>query len=158
MITITALRHSLALALAVALLVPGLAAQGDRVEKTMPFAFDTTIALDGAVGPVRIAWLKITNLGRGYGRGGISFRAASPPSELSTTLRFAFDVNNPADEEWDVTFTVELLDKAGMVIDRASKKENYEDESGTLNLEHPLIEYALPMVSQVKVTLQGRRS
>lgn len=145
------------LLLAVALLAP-LAAQGDRAEKVVAFEVDKSLALDSVVGPVKIGTLKITNLGRGYGRGGLSLRTVSPPSELSTTLRFAFDVNNPARDEWDVTFTIELLDKAGKVIDRSSKTENYESEAAVLNLDHPIIEYALPLVSQVRVTLQGRRS
>jgi hypothetical protein len=138
--------------------VGALTAQGNRYEKQVPFQLDTGASLDGAVGPVKITTLKITNLGRGYGRGGFSLRSASPPSELSTTLRFAFDVNNPEDEEWDVTFTVELLDKSGTVIDRTSKRENYEDEGDVLNIEHSIIEYVLPMISEVRVTLQGRRS
>ena len=133
-------------------------AQGDKFEKNVPFQIDKGVPLEAAVGPVKITGLKITNLGRGYGRGGISFRSASPPSELSTTLRFAFDVDNPADEEWDVTFTVELLDKGGKVIDRATKTENYEDEAKALNIEHSLIEYVLPLIADVRVTLQGRRS
>jgi hypothetical protein len=119
---------------------------------------DKGVPLEATVGPVKVTGLKIADLGRGYSRGGISLRSASPPSELSTTLRFTFDVDNPADEEWDVTFTVELVDKAGKVIDRASKKENYEDEAKALNIEHSIIEYALPLVSEVRITLQGRRS
>ena len=154
----TAVRPWVAIAVALVLLVPALRAQGDRFEKSVDFAIDKSIPLEGVAGPVKITALKVTNLGRGYGRGGLSFRTANPPSELSTTLRFAFDVNNPSREEWDVTFTVELLDKAGTVIDRTSKKENYEDESAVLNIEHSLLEYALPLVSQVRVTLQGRRS
>jgi len=67
-------------------------------------------------------------------------------------------VSNPTKEEWDVTFTVELMDKAGKVIDRTAKKENYEDESAVLTIEHPLLEYVLPMITEVRVTLQGKKS
>ena len=151
-------RIALCVGMALTFAVGALTAQGNRYEKQVPFQLDTGASLDGAVGPVKITTLKITNLGRGYGRGGFSLRSASPPSELSTTLRFAFDVNNPEDEEWDVTFTVELLDKSGTVIDRTSKRENYEDEGDVLNIEHSIIEYVLPMISEVRVTLQGRRS
>ena len=148
---------ALAVVAALLALTPSFA-QGDKFEKSIPFQIDKGVALEATVGPVKISGLKITNLGRGYGRGGLSFRSASPPSELSTTLRFAFDVDNPMEEEWDVTFTVELLDKSGKVIDRATKRENYEDEAKVLNLEHSIIEYALPLVSEVRVTLQGRRA
>jgi hypothetical protein len=133
-------------------------AQGNRFEGKVPFKIDTSAPLTAVVGPVKVTNLKITNMGRGYGRGGLSFRSASPPSELSTTLRFAFDVDNPAEEEWDVTFTVELVDKSGKVIDRGSKTENYEEEAKVLNLDHAIIEYVLPMIAEVRVTLQGRRS
>lgn len=130
----------------------------NRFEKTFTYQVDKTETLAATVGPVKIGTVKVTNMGRGYGRGGFGLRTANPPSELSTTLRFAFDVDNPADEEWDITFTVELLDKAGKVVDRASKKENYEDEAKALNLDHSIIEYVLPLVSEVRVTLEGRRS
>jgi hypothetical protein len=135
-----------------------LAAQADKFDKKVAFEFDKALTLDGVAGPVKISSVKITNLGRGYSRGGISFRSAGPPSELSTVLRFVFDVNKPTDDEWDVTFTVELLDKSGKVIDRTSKKENYEHEATTLTIEHPLLEYVVPLVSELRITLQGRRS
>jgi hypothetical protein len=147
-----------ALGLMIAATAGELNAQDNRFEKALPFKVDSTETLAATVGPVKIASLKVTNLGRGYSRGGFSLRSANPPSELSTTLRFAFEVDNPADEEWDVTFTVELLDKAGKVIDRATKTENYEGEAKALNIEHAIIEYVLPLIGDVRVTLQGRRS
>jgi hypothetical protein len=134
-----------------------LRAQGNRFEKNVGFQVDKTESLAAVVGPVKVASVKLTNMGRGYGRGGFGLRTANPPSELSTTLRFAFEVDNPVDEDWDVTFTVELLDKAGKVIDRATKTENYEEEAKTLTLDHSIIEYVLPLVGDVRVTLQGRR-
>lgn len=154
-------RRSIAGALAAALLLalmPGSMHAQNRFEKTFAYQVDKTETLTATVGPVKIGTVKVTNMGRGYGRGGFGLRTANPPSELSTTLRFAFDVDNPVDEEWDITFTVELLDKSGKVIDRATKKENYEDEAKALNLDHSIIEYVLPLVSEVKITLEGRRS
>ena len=135
-----------------------LLAQGDRVEQKLAFEIDKSLALNGVVGPVKVPTLKVTNLGRGYSRGGLSLRTVSQPSELSTTLRFTFEVNNPMKEEWQVEFTVELLDKSGKVIDRFSKKEEYDNEAKALNIEHSLLEYVVPLVSDVKVTLQGRRT
>lgn len=154
----TAVRRAVIMVvMSVALLTP-VTAQ-DRVEKTVAFEIDKNQPLEGAVvGPVVVTALKVTNLGRGYGRGGLSLRTVSPPSELSTTLRFAFDVNNAMKQEWDVTFTLELLDKEGKIIDRTSKKENYENEAAVLNVEHPILEYALPLITQVRITLQGRRT
>lgn len=146
------------LLIALMLLAGGrLNAQGNRFEKTVVFQEGTTEALAAVVGPVKVTSLKITNLGRGYGRGGIGIRPGTPPSELSTTIRFAFEVDNPADEEWDVTFTVELLDKAGKVIDRVARTQNYEQEAKALNVDHPIIEYVVPLVADVRLTLQARR-
>lgn len=130
-------------------------AQAERFEGKAPFRIDESQPINGVVGPVKVTTVKITNLGRGYGRGGFGPRMSSA-SELSTVLRLAFDVNNPRDDEWEVTFTVEFLDKSGKVIDRAAKKENYEGEAKIFNFDHPLLEYVLPMVHEVRVTLQGR--
>jgi hypothetical protein len=135
-----------------------LLAQGDRVEQKLAFEVDKSLPLNGMVGPVKIPTLKVINLGRGYSRGGISLRTGNQPSELSTTLRFTFEVNNPMKEEWQVEFNVELLDKSGKVIDRFSKKEEYDNEAKALNIEHSLLEYVIPLVSDVKITLQGRRT
>ena len=146
------------LALAAVALFSWPVAGQSSAEQNVPFEADKSHALTTVAGPVKVTSLKMTNLGRGYSRGGISLRSVSPPSELSTTLRLAFDVNNPAREEWDVTFTVEFIDKAGKVIDRASKKENYENESGVLTIEHPLLEYVLPMISTMRVSVAGRKS
>jgi hypothetical protein len=152
------IRRSVPVFAAAALALTGatLTAQGDRFEKTVPFEVDQSHTLGGTVGPVSVSTLKITNLGRGYGRGGFGPRMGSN-SELSTTLRLAFDVDNPRDDDWEVTFTVELLDRQGKVIDRSARKENFEDEAKVFNFDHPLLEYVLPAVTAVKVTLQGRR-
>ena len=81
---------------------------------------------------------------------------AARSEECVNLRRLAFDVDNPRDDEWEVTFTVEFLDKSGKIIDRAAKKESYEGEAKILNFDHPLLEYVLPLVHEVRVTLQGR--
>jgi hypothetical protein len=134
-----------------------LAAQGEKFEQKIAFGVDKALTVNGTAGPVKVATLKITDLGRGYSKGGLSLRSLTPPSELSTTLRFALDVNNPTKEEWQVTFTLELLDKDGKVIDRLTKKENYDNESKVLTLEHPVLEYVMPLVTDVKISLQGKK-
>jgi hypothetical protein len=137
------------------LLAPALAsAQTNRSEKTIPYRLDQTAKLDVKVGPVMIDNVKITNMGRGFGRGGFGPKGMQP-SEGSTTLRLAFDVNNPG-EDWEVTFVVEFLDKNGKVIDRATKKENWEEQAEIWNFDHPILEYVLPMVAEVKISFSGR--
>lgn len=133
-----------------------LAAQAERFEGKLPFKIDESQPLNGVVGPVKVSTVKITNLGRGYGRGGFGPRL-NTPSELTTVIRLAFDVDNPRDDDWEVTFTVELLDRQGKIIDRSAKKEHFEGETKFFNFDHPLLEYVLPMVHEVRVTLQGRR-
>ncbi len=131
-----------------------LPAQTNRVEKTLPYRLDQSAKLDVKVGPVIIDNVKITNMGRGFGRGGFGPKGMQP-SEGSTTLRLAFDVNNPG-EDWEITFTVEFLDKNGKVIDRATKKENWEEQAEIWNFDHPILEYVLPMVADVKISMSGR--
>lgn len=143
--------------LVIALWLP-VAAQGDRSENRFAFQIDRGQPLTVTVGPVKIGTVTITNLGRGYGRGGLSLRAAVAGSELSTMLRIEMDASNPRDEEWEVTATLEFLDRDGKVIDRVVKKDSYEDEDGVLRIEHPMLEYVLPLIGDVRLTLQGRRS
>jgi hypothetical protein len=140
------------LALVTAMAV-GVSAQGDRWEKTVPFTKDKSTPLGAVVGPVKVPTLKVVDLGRGYGRGG--FGPGRPASEASTTLRFAFDGSNPG-EEWELTFTLELLDKAGKVIERATKKASWEEEAKTFNFDHPVLEYVVPMIADVRITIVGR--
>ena len=135
--------------------VPAIApAQTNRVEKTIPYRLDQSAKLDAKVGPVMIDNVKLTNMGRGFGRGGFGPKGMQP-SEGSTTLRLAFDVNNPGDD-WEITFTVEFLDKNGKVIDRATKKKNWEEQAEIWNFDQPILEYVLPMVADVKISMSGR--
>ena len=151
-------RRTCAVLAALALISIPLAAQDNRADQTVPFEFGKPHTLTTVAGPVKIKSLTMTNLGRGYVRTVLGVRATTPPSELTTTVRLVFDVENPTDDEWDVTFTVEFMDKAGKVVDRTSKKENYEDETAKLTIEHPLLEYVVPMISDVRVTVMGRKS
>jgi hypothetical protein len=146
-------------ALLLALAVVGLfavpsAAQVNRSERTVPFHLDQATRLEAKVGPVAIDNVTITNLGRGFGRGGFGPKGWQP-SEGSTMLRLAFDVNNPG-EDWEVTFEIEFLDKAGKVIDRLTKKHGWKEEAQIYKVDHPILEYVLPMISDVKISLSGR--
>ena len=139
---------------AVGLLAVPAATQVNRSERTVPFHLDQASRLEAKVGPVMIDNLTITNLGRGFGRGGFGPKGMQP-SEGSTTLRLAFDVNNPG-EDWEVTFTIEFLDKAGKVIDRVTRKQGWKEEAEIYKIDHPILEYVLPLISDVKISLSGR--
>jgi hypothetical protein len=145
---------ALALLLAPSFAAAPATAQTNRSEKTIPYRIDQTAKLDVKVGPVMIDNVKVTNMGRGFGRGGFGPKGMQP-SEGSTTLRFAFDINNPGDD-WEVTFVLEFLDKNGKVIDRATKKQNWEEQAEIWNFDHPILEYVLPMVADVKISFSGR--
>jgi len=142
---------------ALALLSMPLAAQDNRTDQSVPLEFGKAHALTTVAGPVKIKSVTMTNLGRGYARTVLGVRTTLPPSELSTTVRLVFDVENPVEEDWDVTFTVEFMDKAGKVVDRTSKKENYDDETAKMTFEQPLLEYVIPLISDVRITVIGRK-
>jgi hypothetical protein len=129
-------------------------AQADRAERTIPYRLDQSTKLDAKIGPVMIDNVKITNMGRGFSHTSFGPKGMQP-SEGSTTLRFAFDINNPGDE-WEITFTLELYDKAGKLIDRFNKKGSWEEKAEIWHIDHPILEYVLPMVSDVKIAMHGR--
>ena len=141
---------------ALALLSMPLAAQ-DRSDQTVPLDFTKPHPLTTVAGPVKIKSVTMTNLGKGYARTVLGVRTTSAPSELTTTVRLAFDVENPVKEDWDVTFTVEFMDKAGKIVDRTSKKENYDDETAKMTFEQPLLEYVVPLISDGRITVIGRK-
>lgn len=151
-------RRAFPILAALALLASPVTAQGDRSDQSVPFEFTKAHALTTVAGPVKIKSLTMTNLGKGYARTVLGVRAAPPQaSELTTTVRLVFDVENPVEEDWDVTFTVEFMDKAGKVVDRTSKKENYEEETAKMTIEQPLLEYVIPLISDVRVSVIGRK-
>lgn len=142
---------------ALALLAMPVAAQDNRTDQTVPFELTKTHPLTTVAGPVKVKSLTMTNLGKGYAKTVLGVRTAAAPSELTTTVRLVLDVENPVKEDWDVTFTVEFMDKAGKVVDRTSKKENYDDETAKMTFEQPLLEYVVPMISDVRITVIGRK-
>lgn len=149
-------RRILLFLIACVLVVLPLSAQ-DKADQSVPLEFGKAHTLTTVAGPVKVKTVTMTNLGKGYARTVLGVRTTLPPSELSTTVRLVFDVENPAKEEWGVTFTVEFMDKAGKVVDRTSKKEDYDNETAKLTMEHPMLEYVLPMISEVRVTVMGRK-
>ena len=149
-------RRAFPILAALALLALPLAAQ-EKGDQSLPFEFDKAHALTTVAGPVKVKTVTMTNLGKGYARTVLGVRTPAPASELSTTVRLVFDVENPVREDWEVTFTVEFMDKAGKVVERTSKKENYDNETARMTIEQPLLEYVMPLISNVRVTLMGRK-
>jgi hypothetical protein len=130
-----------------------------RFEKTVPFERGELIQLGAKVGPVRVGSVRI-DLGSGGG-GGIAgtIRSRMPGAgdpEVSTTVRASFDNENPSEDEWVVTYTLDFLDRDGKLIDRATAKKGFEGEAATYTVEHSTLQYVVPFIARVKIQLEAR--
>jgi hypothetical protein len=126
-----------------------------RFEKTVNWTPGRLIDLNALVGPVRIGKVEFSNEGKGGGSIASRFRGGGA-SDTQTTLRATFDGENPKEDEWVVTFTLELLDKNGKLIDRATGKEGFEGEAKTARIDHPILEYVVPMIDKVRIKLEAK--
>lgn len=126
-----------------------------RFEKTVNWTTGKLIDLNALVGPVRIGKLEFSNEGKGGGSIASRFRGGGA-SDTQTTLRATFDGENPKEDEWVVTFTVEFLDRNGKLIDRATGKEGFEGEAKTARIDHPILEYVVPMIDKVRIKLEAK--
>ena len=148
----------IALLVLVAALAPAGAAEQRslRFEKTVEYKTGKLIDLNATVGPVRIAQVELSQP-RGGG-GSIVDRVLSGggSSETQSTIRASFDAENPEEDEWVVTFTLDFLDSKGNLIDRAVGKEGLEGESMVVKVDHQILTYVLPMIDRVVVKLEAR--
>ncbi len=151
-------------AAAVALLWTAAANAGDegslRFEKTVPFSQGQLIQLHAQVGPVKVAQVQFS-VGSGGGPGGgirdtIMARVHGGDPDTSTTLRASFDSENPKDQEWVVTYSLEFLDASGKLIDRASRDESFEGEADVVKVEHTILTYVVPMIAKVRIRLEAK--
>lgn len=125
-----------------------------RFEKTVAWTPGKLLDVGATVGPVRIGKVELSNEGKGGGSIASRFRGGA--SDTQTTLRASFDGENPKEDEWVVTFTLEFLDKNGKLIDRATGKEGFEGEAKTARIDHPILEYVVPMIDKVRIKLEAR--
>jgi hypothetical protein len=135
-----------------------LTAQDTRLNAERSFDFRTGKVFDvmAQIGQVKIASVELQNMGRGYGQGNIAGRLRGTESEASTTIRAHFLAENPTTEKWEVSFTLEFLDKSGKLIDRVTKKSKWDHEAKPYDLDHQLLEYVVPMIGQVRIKLEGK--
>lgn len=140
-------------------LVPSAAARAQdsalRAERVVPFAAGKSASLNAKVGPVNVQSVEFSDRGRGSGSG-IPGIGRPAPSETSTTLRAHFLAENPSADEWEVTFTLEFLDKSGKLIDRVVKKSTWEGQSKPYDIDHPILAYVVPSIAEVRIKLEGR--
>lgn len=147
-----------ALLVVAAALAPAEAQQGRslRFEKTIKYQTGKLIDLNATVGPVRIAKVELSQPASG-GAGSVIDRIRSGgSSETHSTIRAGFDAENPEEDEWVVTFTLDFLDSRGRLIDRVVGKEGLEGESKVVNVDHSILTYVIPMIDRVEVKLEAR--
>ena len=130
-----------------------------RFEKTVDYRLGKLVDLNATVGPVRVSKVEFSQpeggsvkdsiVGRIRGGGGGS-------SETQAIFRAAFDSENPKEDEWVVTYTLDLLDSKGKLIDRIVGSEGLEGEAKVVNVDQATLKYVLPFVDKVKIRLEAR--
>jgi hypothetical protein len=150
------------IAAAFALLATAGAARSDdgslRFEKTVSFTQGRLIELRAQVGPVRVSQVQFS-VGSGGGLRDTVMsrvRGGGGDSDTSTTIRASFDSENPKDQEWVVSYSLEFLDSNGRLIDRASRDESFEGEADVVKVEHSILTYVVPMIAKVRIRLEAR--
>ena len=144
----------LALVASLAALAPDSSLLAERV---VTYTTGRTISLAAKVGPVSIQSVEFIDRGRGSSPGGIAgIVARGSASETSTTIRSHFIVENPSTDEWEVTFTLDFLDKSGKLIDRATKKGKWEGQAKPLDFDHAILQYVVPAIAEVRIKMEGR--
>ena len=124
-----------------------------RAERTVPFRTSEPQTVGATVGPIKVSTVRFSDLGRPPAR---TFSLAGRASEFSTTLRAAFEAENPKAEDWQVKFTLEYLDKAGKSIDRAEKSGGLEGEAKTVQVDHDLLTYVIPSIDRVRIRMEAK--
>ncbi len=129
-----------------------------RAERTVEYRTGKAAELKARIGPIIIESVEFSDLGRGFGAGGIAgrMRGGGSGSEASTTIRSHFLAQNPSADEWEVTFTMEFLDRSGKLIDRVTKRASWEGEAKPYDLDHPMLEYVVSSIAEVRIKLEGR--
>lgn len=129
-----------------------------RFEKTVDYKLGKLIELNATVGPVRISKVELSQPEGGSVKESIvgRIRGGSGSSETQATIRAGFDCENPEEDEWVVTYTLDLLDSRGKLIDRIVQSEGLEGEAKVVNVDHSILKYVLPFVDKVKIRLEAR--
>lgn len=130
-----------------------------RFEKTVDYQLGKLIDLNAVVGPVRVSKVELSQpeggsvkdsiLGRVRGGGGGS-------AETHATIRASFDSENPEEDEWVVTYTLDFLDSKGKLIDRVVTSEGLEGEAKVVEVDGSTLKYVLPFIDKVKIRLEAR--
>ena len=128
---------------------------GLRFSKTVSFELGSTADLGALVGPVKVHNVEFSESGGSKSKLFGKLRS-SGDATTKTNLRASFEVENPISEEWEITFTVELLDSKGELIDRFSKKTDFDGEAKIYHVDHTILSYVVPLTSKAEIKLEAR--
>ncbi len=132
------------------------AQEGDlRFEKTVSWQPGKLIEINALVGPVKIGKVEFSNQGKGGASISTRFKTGGG-SDTETVLQASFDGQNPKEDEWVVEFTLEFLDSKGRLIDRGQGQDSWEGEAKTAKIQHPILEYVVPMIDKVRIKMEAR--
>ena len=131
-------------------------AEGLRFEGSVPYKLDTPLEVGAKVGPVTILTVTFSQAESGHVGSKIVGKLRRGEQGLQGVLKLAFEGENPTKEEWEVTFTIELLDREGKVIDRFDRSTDFQGEAKTYTTEHPILLYVLPLIHTVKLDIKGK--
>ncbi|MBE3134947.1 MAG: hypothetical protein IMZ55_15885 [Acidobacteria bacterium] len=125
-------------------------------EKTVIYRTGDTIALDVKVGTVTVSGVKMTVGGTGGIGSAMKATLTRMDPLTQTVLQFDFDAESPKGwGKWQVTYSVELLDAKGEMIDRFSDKDSYEAEAKTSNFKYVTLKAVLPLIDKVRIKFQA---
>jgi hypothetical protein len=123
-------------------------------ERTVDFVTGRSIPLDVKVADVTVRSIEFSN--RGRPSGGFTGLMRSSVPETSTVLRAHLVAENPTADEWEVTFTLDFLDKAGALIDRTTHKSSWEGEAKATDSDHAILSYVVPQIAKVRIRMVAR--
>ena len=127
-----------------------------RFNKTIDFKLDRASELSAEVGPLFVDTVEFEDLGSGTTKSkvfGVLRRSGS--TETTITLRCAFEVENPVDDEWELTVTIEFLDSKGELIDSVRSSRDFEGEADTWTIDHTILGYVIPLIDEVKIEFRA---
>jgi hypothetical protein len=76
--------------------------------------------------------------------------------EVNETIRATFVSQNPNEDEWVVTYTLDFLDSEGRLIDRGTGKAGLEGEAKDVTVDHSTLRYVLPSIARVRIKLEAK--
>jgi hypothetical protein len=153
------MRNRFILGLAVVVMVGTVAATATAeslsFEGKVPYTLDKALELDAKVGPVTIHSVTFYEA-EGHVGSKIMGKLRRGDEGAQGVLKLAFDGENPTRDEWEVTFHVELLDRQGKLIDRFKRSTDFEGEAKTYKTDHPILEYVLPLIHKVNISIKAK--